>query len=555
MKRPNKSHFVAVNHALKYRLNPLVIQVIIIVVVILGAAVQLVVMGINSYKNNNVVLGVRLNGHILGKITNQDFKKQTDTVLNTHENKTIPIAVEGTNYTGTITLRQLGEKADKQKVYTALLDIGHSGSPFERLMDQNESLFGGRNIPLGHPGFSDELARQYITALDQKVGIKPVDARFMLDNQIVGISPDKKGITIDANAAIRNILGANPEDGSLVILPVKFTPAAITSPLLQPLLYQARNIAKKPLAITAAKNKITLSREDLVNLIVLNLVSNPDDKSKLTIRISFDELKLDSIVNGVLQQALVAPESTIVNGGHVVKQGKDGLKPADTRPAIHIQSELLKRQNGQAAVDTIDIPMIPVPSPAIELAANNPTSRTGTGLIRLTFDDGPGAYTEQVLDILKKYNVHATFYIIGRNVGGHATTLQRIHNEGHTIGNHSQTHSDLTRLSRAGILQELATTQALIQQASGITPTSFRPPYGAQNQAVREVAASLGMSVDLWSVDPQDWSQPGTNAIIQRVLSHDSAGSVVLLHILHPQTVDALPSIIEGIRAQGYTLE
>jgi len=521
----------------------------------LGAAVQVVVLGINSYKNNNITLGVRLNDHILGKVTNQDSREQTDSIINTYENTTIPIAVEGTNYTGRITLRQLGEKADKQKVYAALLDIGHSGNPFEQLMDQNASLFGGRNISLDHTGFNNALAQQYITTLNEKVGTKPVDARFALNNQVVGIYPDAKGLTVDADAAIRKILGANPEDGSLVILPVKLTPAAITSPLLQPLLYQARNIAEEPLTVTASTSKITLSQEDLINLIVLNVVSDPDNKSKLTIRISFDELKLNSIVNDVVQQAAIAPESTIVNGGQIIKQGKDGLKPAETRPITEVLSGLLKRQNGQRTVDTIDIPMALVPSPVIELAANNPTSRTGTGMIRLTFDDGPGTYTEQVLDVLKKYNVHATFYVIGRNIGGHASTLQRIRNEGHTLGNHSLTHSDLTRLSRAGILHELSTTQTLVQQASGVAPTSFRPPYGAQNQAVREVAASLGLSVDLWSVDPLDWSQPGTNAIVQRVLSHDNAGSVVLLHVLHRQTVDALPSIIEGIRTQGYTLE
>ncbi len=122
---------------------------------------------------------------------------------------------------------------------------------------------------------------------------------------------------------------------------------------------------------------------------------------------------------------------------------------------------------------------------------NDPIHRTGTGLIRLTFDDGPGAYTEQVLNILKRYNVHATFYLVGRNIGGHESTLQRIHNEGHALGNHSYTHPDLTRLPRDRVLQEIASTQAAIQQASGINPTAFRPPYGAQNQTVREVQPSL----------------------------------------------------------------
>lgn len=545
----------AVSHAIKYRLNPLLIQWVVIIAFMLGVAVQLVVLGINSYKNDNVILGVRLDGHVLGKISNEDFKPQADSIIDIHENKTIPVTVEGTNYTGTITLRQLGEKADKKKIYTALLDIGHSGSPLDRLIDQNAAVFGGRNIPLDNLGLNGTLVQQYIKKLDQQVSFAAVDARFVVTNQMVAIQPDTKGITIDADAAVKKLLGVHPEDGKLVILPVKFTPASITSPLLQTILYQAQNIAKKPLAITAAKSKITLSKNDLIDLVILNLVPDKLDKTKLSIHISFDEIKLHSYINKVLSQASITPESTVVHGGQIVKQGKDGLKTAEEHPITQIMSTLLKRQSGQDISDMVDIPMATVPAPTIELTANNPVSRTGTGLIRLTFDDGPGAYTEQVLDVLKKYNVHATFYVIGRNVGGHTSTLRRIHNEGHAIGNHSFNHADLTRLSHAGILQEIVNTQTVIQQASGVTPTAFRPPYGAQNQAVREVAASLGLSVDLWSVDPEDWTAPGADTIVQRVLSRDSAGSVILLNILHQQTVNALPAIIEGIRKQGYTLE
>lgn len=133
--------------------------------------------------------------------------------------------------------------------------------------------------------------------------------------------------------------------------------------------------------------------------------------------------------------------------------------------------------------------------------------------------------------------------------------MQRINNEGHKIGNHSFSHPDLTQLSRDRVVQELASTQAAIQAACGVTPTVFRPPYGAESQTVREVAASLGLSVDLWSVDTRDWAQPGSGVITQRALAGSSPGAVILLHVLHQQTVAALPSIIQGIRAQGFTLE
>jgi peptidoglycan/xylan/chitin deacetylase (PgdA/CDA1 family) len=198
--------------------------------------------------------------------------------------------------------------------------------------------------------------------------------------------------------------------------------------------------------------------------------------------------------------------------------------------------------------------LVAVDPPTIQ--QSNPRTRTGTGLIRLTFDDGPDGYTDQILDILARYNVHATFYVIGQNVHRYPAQMQRTVNEGHKICNHSFTHSNLARMSRAAVADELSRTNAAIQETIGITPDCFRPPYGSYNRTVSEVAASLGMSpVDLWSIDTRDWTRPGSSVIANCVLNNSHSGAVVLLHILNQQTVNTLPSIIEGLRAQGYTLE
>lgn len=552
MKRPTKAHVVRVHRAIKHDIITLTPRRALEGLVILFVAVQLTIIGINIFRHDNVMLGVRFEGHAIGRLVNNDFKKQTDAIIDTKENRTIPIKVADTDYTSTITLRQLGEKADKGLAYQNLLAIGRAGGLASKISDQDMAIVGGRNIKLGHPNFSNELAKQYIDTLDKKVDIAPINAYFVLENDNVIVHPDVKGTVIDSDTAIKNILLSSPEKGSLVTLPVKFTAAPATNSLLQPILPQAKNIAIKPLTIEAAGVQITLSREQLLKLIVVKVISATKDHPTVA-QIAFDETQLNAFVDEVVKKASAPSQPTIMDGEKVVRPGQDGRKPQAEKPIVQVLSALLKRETGVLVADTVNIPMVPTPPSITQM--NDPIHRTGTGLIRLTFDDGPGAYTEQVLDVLKKYNVHATFYLIGRNVGGHASTIQRIHNEGHAIGNHSYNHPDLTRLPRAGVLQEIASTQAAIQQASGITPTAFRPPYGAQNQMVREVAASLGLSVDLWSVDPEDWAAPGTSTIIQRVLSRDSAGSVILLHILHQQTVDALPAIIEGIRKQGYTLE
>jgi peptidoglycan/xylan/chitin deacetylase (PgdA/CDA1 family) len=321
------------------------------------------------------------------------------------------------------------------------------------------------------------------------------------------------------------------------------------------LLPVARSFSKQPLTVTAGSSTLEISRDQIAQSLAVTPPPPPKLGQKTTLpRVSFDKTKLAPFVDELVKKASVEPVPTLMSGTQIVRPGKPGLAPKDKEPVGRIIDALQSRQSISLASQTVDIPMESVAPPVIKNANSDLLARTGIGPVYLTFDDGPGAYTEQILDILKRYNVHATFYVIGRNVPSKASTMQRIRDEGHTIGNHSYNHADLSRLNKAQILQELTTTQAAVQQACGVIPTAFRPPYGAVNPTVREAAASLGLSVDLWTIDTDDWMQPGTNEIVRRVLGRDRAGSVVLLHILHAQTVDALPAIIEGIRAQGYTL-
>jgi peptidoglycan/xylan/chitin deacetylase (PgdA/CDA1 family) len=512
---------------------------------------QAAIPGINSFNGQNPIVGLRLEGHTVGQLIGKDFRRQTHAIVNARENRSISITVA--SYTGSVTLRQLGEHPDEKQVNSTLLQVGRTGNLFERLIEQDRAAFGNRDVLLGHPQFNNQLTEAYLTSLDQKIDISPTNAYFALKNQKVVVHPDTAGTVIDVDAAIAGILRTDPAVGSVkLVLPTKQTRAIVTSSQLLPLLPQVRNIAQKPLAIVAGGSQVTLSREQLVALIVPKLVPDPKDSHKLIAQVSFDQAKLNAAVDSVVKQAAVSPQPTIVNNGRVIRQGKSGVQTEDDHPVVHVLSTLIQREAGISAPDAAQIPLVAVDPPVVQQV--DPITRTGTGVVSLTFDDGPGAYTEQILDILKKYNVHATFYVIGRNVQRYPQTMQRIVREGHSIGNHSFTHTDLSRLSRVAVLKELTDTQVAIEQACGVTPTAFRPPYGAQNQTIRGVAASIGLSVNLWSVDPRDWAQPGSGVITQRVLSGDGKGSIILLHVLHQQTVDALPSIITGIRAQGYTL-
>jgi peptidoglycan/xylan/chitin deacetylase (PgdA/CDA1 family) len=179
--------------------------------------------------------------------------------------------------------------------------------------------------------------------------------------------------------------------------------------------------------------------------------------------------------------------------------------------------------------------------------------------IALTFDDGPNpTYTPQVLNILQQYGVSATFFVIGDQVQAYPNLVQQEHAAGHIIGDQSWNHPHLTTLAAADIHTQLSNTSGAIEQATGVRPSFFRPPYGAYNYQVLLQASNLGLQPILWSVDPQDWNgPPSSNTIVQRILNEAKNGSIILMHDGggdRSQTVAALPTIITHLRGRGYQL-
>ncbi len=176
--------------------------------------------------------------------------------------------------------------------------------------------------------------------------------------------------------------------------------------------------------------------------------------------------------------------------------------------------------------------------------------------IALTFDDGPYPYyTAQILTILQRYQVHATFFCVGKNVQNYPVLVQQEYAAGNAVENHTWDHADLTRLSRLGIQREINNTSSIIQNTIGVAPILLRPPYGAINISVRAQIVQLHLVPVLWSVDTKDWQRPGTAAIINTALTRSTNGSIILMHDgggNRAQTVAALPGIIESLRLRGY---
>ncbi|GAA2806603.1 polysaccharide deacetylase family protein [Kribbella solani] len=196
------------------------------------------------------------------------------------------------------------------------------------------------------------------------------------------------------------------------------------------------------------------------------------------------------------------------------------------------------------------------PAGASTSTATTTAAATTTKYVYLTFDDGPWyPYTGQILNILRQYGVHATFFEVGQQVARYPWLTRGAYLRGMSVQNHTWSHPDLRYVSWATFKYQVQTTDRYIRNQTGYTPRCLRPPYGAVNSRVRGRAALLGKQIRLWTVDPRDWSRPGTSAIVQRVLGNVHSGSIILMHDgggNRSQTVAALPTILRTLKARGY---
>jgi peptidoglycan-N-acetylglucosamine deacetylase len=177
--------------------------------------------------------------------------------------------------------------------------------------------------------------------------------------------------------------------------------------------------------------------------------------------------------------------------------------------------------------------------------------------VALTFDDGPGPYTPAVLSMLERTQVRATFFPVGKMLRYFGTSLVREIEDGDAIGDHTETHPMLATLSRHDQYEELFEQIARVELLGGRRPVLFRPPYGSFNATTIRELRALHLLMVLWSVDTDDYEQPGVPVIVQRALEGLKPGAIILMHDaggVRTQTVDALPATIDGVRKRGYRL-
>lgn len=171
--------------------------------------------------------------------------------------------------------------------------------------------------------------------------------------------------------------------------------------------------------------------------------------------------------------------------------------------------------------------------------------------VALTFEDGPGERTEEVLDLLEEHDAKATFFVMGPNVILHPEAVLRMHRDGHEIGNHTWNHPQLTSATPDRVKSELERTAKAVRDTVGEPPTVTRVPYGAINDSVSMLLTTPSI---MWSLDSQDWRHHSETEIFETVTADAEPGSIVLMHDVLPDTVDALPEILDYFAENDYEL-
>lgn len=194
----------------------------------------------------------------------------------------------------------------------------------------------------------------------------------------------------------------------------------------------------------------------------------------------------------------------------------------------------------------------PIPHPSTAVGIDCIVNKA----VALTFDDGPGPHTDQVIADFNKVKGAATFFQLGQSIDQYPQFTILAAASGFEVGNHSLTHPDLSTLSADAVQKEIAGNSAKIKKLIGRNPMLLRPPYGDHNSVVDEVAAASNLAIINWSVDSQDWKTKSAAATKKKIFTDVAiyTGPIILLHDIHDSTVSAVPEIVNTLTQKGYLL-
>lgn len=172
-------------------------------------------------------------------------------------------------------------------------------------------------------------------------------------------------------------------------------------------------------------------------------------------------------------------------------------------------------------------------------------------MVALTFDDGPGKYTMQLLDCLEEYGAHATFFMLGSNAELYPDEIKKMKEIGCELGNHSYDHPQLTAIGAGEVSNQFQKTNQIVESACGSAPTVARTPYGAQDE---DILSYINMPCFMWSIDTLDWKTMDADSTYNTTMDSVSDGDIVLMHDIHQPSVEAAIRLIPALIDEGYKL-
>lgn len=175
-------------------------------------------------------------------------------------------------------------------------------------------------------------------------------------------------------------------------------------------------------------------------------------------------------------------------------------------------------------------------------------------MVALTFDDGPSSLTPRILSLLNTYGGRATFFMVGNRINNHRDIVAQVAQQGSEIGTHTWSHPDLTKLSSDDIYSQLTGSMEAISAITGQPVTLMRPPYGNNNETVRNICARLGMPLIRWSIDTEDWKTRDAGATYGAIFDNLKPNSIILCHDIHEPTIEAMEYVIPELINRGYQL-
>lgn len=242
-----------------------------------------------------------------------------------------------------------------------------------------------------------------------------------------------------------------------------------------------------------------------------------------------------AVVSGALTGTL--NDATVPGGSGISLTRSPTPSPAPSSVARH---RLVRRKKTH---------LPPAPAPMYYLD-------DGPKAIALTIDDGPSpVYTPQILQLLDRYRITASFSMIGRNVQASPAIAREVAAAGHAIVNHTWDHADLARMHPVAVRDEVDRATEMIHAVTGVRPRMFRAPYGAWSQDVLRYCEDTGLHPLDWSVDPRDWARPGVRKIVANIVRYTRGGSIILEHDgggNRAETVAALKIVIPRLLDDGY---